>query len=592
MPISNPTSTTSSTNSPPACCDASPPPLRPQPLARTNRLPHPRLRSRREKSPSPRTPETPRLGLRRGIELPATFAPTLLAAKAAPAHHFSAALTTSISPTSALAQLAHATPSSLFAAKLKIAAALLLAATLLAGITTLLITHHSRPTPPVTFVAAPPPTPAAPIANTPAEPDRLFTVHGIVLDPQNHPVSNAIITVPAPANWYTRRTSDVVAQTTTTPDGRFQISYRKSQVAPFSAGGGMPGDGYWKSTMIVAHADGFGLAWAFWDHTNAAGDVILQLVPDDIPIQGRILTADGKPAANVPILVQGLTRLRGKALEELAAKDPHLAGEGNLWLPLDSAGLHTSLFTDANGRFQITGLGRDRYVTLLIHGLSVGFDRIDAATKMMPPESKVIQQPVGTSDTYITYGATFDFTARPAISIQGAVRDAATGKPLPGVKVRSYRFPGKFLLMDPEGMLAAVTDANGHYTHDGFPKGKGNELIIVPAEDQPNFIRKMKVDDDPTQSLVTIDVDLDKGIFVTGRVTDKATGQPVCARMSYTTEKSNEHTWDLPEFSRRDGAAFSDDESIFHETKPDGTYRLVAAPGMAIISAQCWNDHR
>ncbi len=527
----------------------------------------------------------------RGIELPASFAPTLLAAKAAPAHLFSAALATSLTPTPALAQLAHATTTTLLAAKLKIAAALLLAATLLTGISTFLLNNHSSPTAPVTFMAAPPPTPAAPIPTPPAQSDRLFTVHGIVLDPQNHPVPNAIITVPAPSNWYTRLTCEVIAKTTTTPDGRFQISYHKSQVAPFSAGGGTPGDGFWKSTMIVAHANGFGMAWCFWDHTNAAGDLTLQLAPDDIPIQGRILTPDGKPAANVPIIIEGLVRVRGKELENLYAKDPHLAEEASLGLPLDSAGIHEPIFTDANGRFRVTGLGRHRYVALLIHGLSVAFDRIDAATKNMPPETQIIQQPRGTSDTYITYGATFDFTARPAISVQGTIRDASTGKPVAGIKVRSYRFPGKFLLMDPEGLLATVTDPNGHYSLDGFPKGKGNELIIVPAEDQPYFIRKMKVDDDPTQTLFTVDADIDKGIIVTGRVTDKTTGRPVCCRMAYTTEKMNEHTWDLPEFSRRDGFAEQDDEPIFHETKPDGTYRLVAAPGTAIISAQCWNDH-
>ena len=100
-------------------------------------------------------------------------------------------------------------------------------------------------------------------------------------------------------------------------------------------------------------------------------------------------------------------------------------------------------------------------------------------------------------------------------------------------------------------------------------------------------MREAVVPDEQGFGPVTVDLTIHRGVWVTGRVTDKTTGQPLPARMMYTTYLENPHTFELPEFHRRSGTGVLDGYQGRYETKPDGTYRVVAAPGKAIIGAWC-----
>jgi hypothetical protein len=76
-----------------------------------------------------------------------------------------------------------------------------------------------------------------------------------------------------------------------------------------------------------------------------------------------------------------------------------------------------------------------------------------------------------------------------------------------------------------------------------------------------------------------------QGNWIEGKVTDKATGQPISgARVHYLPFLENSFAQALPEF-RKNGSV---DGSISHQdqfqTRLDGTYRLVGLPGHAIIA--------
>jgi hypothetical protein len=153
----------------------------------------------------------------------------------------------------------------------------------------------------------------------------------------------------------------------------------------------------------------------------------------------------------------------------------------------------------------------------------------------------------------------------------------------------SLRFAGPFRGFDPRGTIQTVTDAQGRYELHGFPKGSGNQVIAVPTDEQPYFMREILVADEPGLAPVTADLSLHKGVWVTGKVTDKATGEPIPADLVYTTYVENAHTRALPEF-RRDNPASLDGYPGRYATRPDGGYRLVAAPGKAIIGAMTYRQ--
>src|SRR5207247_5921628 len=87
--------------------------------------------------------------------------------------------------------------------------------------------------------------------------------------------------------------------------------------------------------------------------------------------------------------------------------------------------------TDADGRFRLTGLGRDRLAVLGLEGPVIPYTGLVVATRpaaAIPPTSAI-------------RGASFEHVAPAPQVIRGVVRDQATGQPVAGVRatVRSTR---------------------------------------------------------------------------------------------------------------------------------------------------------
>ena len=129
--------------------------------------------------------------------------------------------------------------------------------------------------------------------------------------------------------------------------------------------------------------------------------------------------------------------------------------------------------------------------------------------------------------TQTIYGADFIYTAGPGRPVEGVVRDAKTGAPREGVTVVSERFAGSDY--GEIRTLKDITDREGSYRLVGFARGSGNRLVAVPGEDRPYFQRVVPVGDPPGIGAVVVDVELHRGIWITGKVTDKASGEPVTA---------------------------------------------------------------
>jgi hypothetical protein len=141
--------------------------------------------------------------------------------------------------------------------------------------------------------------------------------------------------------------------------------------------------------------------------------------------------------------------------------------------------------------------------------------------------------------------------------------------------VESYLIAGSTVVSP--GRFRAVADADGKYRLLGLPKGAGSTVRIVPPDGEPYPMALARVPDGPGLEPVTVDVAIKRGVWITGRVTDQATGRPVPARISYAVDGDNPNLGDYP------GLAFDVDRT---NNFADGKFRFAGLPGRGVVAAQ------
>ena len=150
-------------------------------------------------------------------------------------------------------------------------------------------------------------------------------------------------------------------------DGRFEASLPRETLSPFRD----------KTTRIAPRSPpsprGFGPDWVKLDLDSAGKELTLRLRRDDVPIEGRILNLEGKPVRGLTVYLASLMELPADLLEKLREN----AGKPNPGLFRDEManalilgkeGPIPPVRTGIDGRFHLTGVGRDRAVVLLIEG--------------------------------------------------------------------------------------------------------------------------------------------------------------------------------------------------------------------------------
>jgi RNA polymerase sigma factor (sigma-70 family) len=399
-------------------------------------------------------------------------------------------------------------------------------------------------------------------------------VRGRVLDPDGKPVNGArLIFLYGSSRKYPEK-----AWATTAADGRFEFAVAHALL-----------DDPWyennrDATYVVAAADGYGCAFAKLP-PGTAGDVTLRLVKDDVPLQGRILNLEGKPVAGATVRINDLLYFPKNGdltpwLEALKAGKAHpdMAHLTTLWSPAYGA-LVPPVTTGADGKFTIKGVGRERLVSLRIDGPTIVTRQLKAMTR--PRETLrgfQDKNPVDErSATYLGhYGPAFDLVIAPTKPVVGVVRDKATGKPVAGVTVHTRLIRGMPGLH--ENLIRVTTDKEGKYRIIGLPKGPGNQIAARPAE-LPYLPAFEPVPDTPGLEPVTVDFALQRGIWVKGRVTDKATGKPVASGIEYFSLSDNPHLREVRL-----------DDTNWHPTRDDGTFRTVVLPGPGILTVRSTYD--
>jgi beta-lactamase regulating signal transducer with metallopeptidase domain/protocatechuate 3,4-dioxygenase beta subunit len=415
------------------------------------------------------------------------------------------------------------------------------------------------------------------------------TVSGVVLLPSGQPAAGAMVRAAAPV-WATMQ--HVLADNFKSPlsevradeQGRFSISF---PAQPFGDVSKLDErwQQIWKKTQIAASLKGYGPAWVVYEEMELRQPLALRLV-EDLPIRGRVIDLEGRPIAGTTVKISGP---QAATDEDLSAWIAGVKAGELPWTVYKKAARSveprlvdtpTTATTDAQGTFEIRGLGRERIVSLVFEGETVAHRGAKAVTRPMETIQKTVGMPTFTGAEPV-FGSEFTFTADPARTIEGVVRGAKSGELLPGVAVESYKLVG--YPYSNHRVLKTVTDQQGRFRLVGMPKGAGNRLLVLPNDEQPYFMRNVDVPDPVGLGPAKMEIELHRGIWISGRVTDKATGQPVGGVwMHYLPFRSNEFAQKTPEF---DANGNVDGDQMRYQTKADGTYRLVGLPGRAIVGA-------
>jgi RNA polymerase sigma factor (sigma-70 family) len=377
-------------------------------------------------------------------------------------------------------------------------------------------------------------------------------VAGRVLDPNGKPFARAKLYL----DHGRSKEQQLPVRATSGTDGRFSFTFKRLEPDPSSP------NPFW--FQVIAVAEGYGPDWASVDKPVASAELTLRLV-QDLPIQGRILTLDGVP-------VKGAT-LRVEHIHAYANPEAFLQTVRDREWPLVQAkywggpfpGQPQTFTTGTDGRFRLTGVGRERVVQFQLQGPGIQYGPVRAlAREMKAPVEPRPQKPQEGGPVFTkVFGATFDHAAVPSRPVRGVVRDKMTGRPVAGVEISGMGTTHR-----------THSDGEGRYELRGCPKSdQGYRVSFSPAA-QLYFSRSVTFPDAPGLGLIEGDIELVGGILARGRVTHQVTGKPIAgARVHYNPLYPNPSV----RLFGPDGAGTL--PCSWAETGPDGSYRLVILPG-------------
>ena len=377
---------------------------------------------------------------------------------------------------------------------------------------------------------------------------------GRVLDPDGKPAAGAKV-------WHVTPWVEAREIARTDADGNFRLpAYLKDRDKLTES--------EWVIRIVATH-DRFGLAFP----VAQKGDVLtLQLVKDDVPVRGRVLDLQGKPVAGVKLTPQRVQASADEKLDAWLAKlkaaddQVNLLTDGQLRRKVAPARFLAPVTTDAEGRFTLNGVGRERLVEFRVEGPTIATSEIRVMTRAIS-DIRMEYDPGNVKLGYrMYYGANFDFAAEPTQPFEGVVTDRETGKPIPKAIVRST-FPLR---------IETVADAHGRYTHRGLGPGE-HQLVAAPPAGAPNLPLEMKGGRVNNQQPVTVDFALTRGVWLEGTVTNLRTKKPVAGASLYY-------------YPLRDGTVVNvaGDPLAFEDpvarTDAEGRFRIVGVPGPGAIA--------
>ena len=328
---------------------------------------------------------------------------------------------------------------------------------------------------------------------------------------------------------------------------------------------------------IAAQVPGLGPDWVPLDPQSAGKELTLRLRRDDVPIEGRLIGLEGRPVAGLTVypasVIDFPAELLVKLRDNAGKMNPGLWGEMRNALSLGKEGPISPVRTESDGRFHLTGVGRDRGVLLLIEGESVEQSFAMVYTSSGPAYTPALLPGDGSGERKL-FGPRFDLTVAPGRVIVGVIRDSDSGRPVSGVTVRSW------------AIGVTTSDAQGRFRIPGQPKRSDN-IVEVTTEGRPYIKVDKPIGDTPGLGPIRVDAVLKRGVWVEGKVTNRADGRPVRAIVQYYPMRDNPHIKECPDASFLDNNV--SDEAEF-PTDANGRFR--ASHCWAAASSRCERSNK
>ena len=329
---------------------------------------------------------------------------------------------------------------------------------------------------------------------------------GHVIDNNGVPVADAEV-------LYSIKFNQSESITRTGVDGRFRFEFPRPELKK------------WDRVSIVATHPDHAIGWRKLQPQSMT-DVEIQLATPGI-ISGKIMNEAGKPIQNAEARIQHL--FRGDPMSR-----EYEGGLGMEPMPIPT------VKTDANGEFVLRGLPQGLTTNLETQGFGYA-------------KEVHFTVPVGTEG--------LEFRLKREGRIEGRLSYADTGAPVTNAVVALQG------IYPTTGWEEKRVDANGSYLLTNLAPGVYNLFLYEGPEGWTAVARELiKVVGDETVS--NADLILVRGGFITGRVTDRDTDEPLA-----------NHTIGVYD------AARPESQAAVHgmETDENGVYHFRAAPGRARV---------
>ncbi len=409
----------------------------------------------------------------------------------------------------AVATLSRGVARTLVLSKVRVGAVIFLAvASVSIGLAATL--DHDEPTRTISGAeTASPPRATVQKNEPPATEKKTVVFRGRVVNPYGKPVAGAEI-------WLGLRGVEQVEPggtrrvATSGPDGRFEVAISREildRSEPI----------HHELPILSAIVPGLGPDWVRISSNGAGDELRIRLRRDDVPIEGRIIGLEGRPVPGVDVdvlhIMQDTPDFLKRARENGGEVSQSLWSEGGNGLFLEEPNRALHARTDRDGRFRLMGVGRDRIVVLNIHGESIERSIAVIFTTSDPAYTPLLM-PVNEEDYSRSklLGPRFELAVAPGRAIEGTVRDAETGRPIPDAWIRSWGETG-----------ICRSDAQGRFRLSGHPMKKGGTFEVF-VEGQ-TYIKVVKViDHSAGPGPIVFDINLRRGLVLEGKVTNGADG--------------------------------------------------------------------
>lgn len=386
-------------------------------------------------------------------------------------------------------------------------------------------------------------------------PGERMTVAGRVLDPSGRPVPGAAVMVLVSEKYPTDRVaidrSDRHAPTAAYDgrcdgSGNFRVEMPRTSSARYD------------ELTVTAMAPGFGLGWATFDADADPPTVDVSLTPEQV-VRGRLYDTKGLPAPGVAVRIWLVGRFESGGMREALTRPD---ATEPAWR--DHAAWPGPFTSDDQGQFTLRGLGRGVVARPIVDDPRYSLPMTFIQTPAVEGDARAAVFPRAIQVESGPDAKPIKIALQPPRTIRGRVTYADTGQPVPHAMIAGP-------------MWTRRADAEGRFRINDDALGIGRYVVLAQAPEAAPYLLARRLGEWPAGAVEkALEVTLNRGVVVHGKVTEEGTGRPVVGavvRLSLTWASRN---------LTDDGTAVA--------TGPDGTYRIAGPPGPAFVIVQGPSD--